>query len=107
MLQSEKELAQQFKGPRVLNRQHDFEPADSVYVGRPSPWGNPFSHKQSAFSTWPAVDRDDAIKKHREWLLSRPELVEQVKKELRGKDLVCWCSPLPCHADTLLEIANS
>ena len=28
--------------------------------------------------------------------------------ELRGKDLACWC-PLdePCHADVLLELANS
>ena len=23
-------------------------------------------------------------------------------EELRGKDLVCWCAPLPCHADILL-----
>jgi len=27
-------------------------------------------------------------------------------EELRGKDLVCWCAPLPCHADILLELAN-
>lgn len=29
-------------------------------------------------------------------------------EELRGKDLACWC-PLdqPCHADVLLELANS
>lgn len=34
--------------------------------------------------------------------------------ELRGKDLACWCSIMdkngnytPCHADVLLEIANS
>ena len=29
-------------------------------------------------------------------------------RELRGKDLACWC-PLdkPCHADVLLEIANA
>ncbi|GAG87489.1 unnamed protein product, partial [marine sediment metagenome] len=26
--------------------------------------------------------------------------------ELKGKDLVCWCAPLPCHADVLLELAN-
>ena len=27
---------------------------------------------------------------------------------LRGKDMVCWCGPdQPCHADVLLEIANS
>jgi len=33
---------------------------------------------------------------------------EQIQAELRGKDLMCWC-PLDqrCHADILLEIANS
>lgn len=31
----------------------------------------------------------------------------EIAAELRGRDLACWC-PLhaPCHADTLLEIAN-
>lgn len=33
--------------------------------------------------------------------------VEDVRRELAGKDLACWC-PLdqPCHADVLLEISN-
>nr|WP_272896981.1 DUF4326 domain-containing protein [Mycolicibacterium tusciae] len=33
---------------------------------------------------------------------------EDVRRELRGHDLVCWC-PLdsPCHADVLLELANA
>jgi hypothetical protein len=26
--------------------------------------------------------------------------------ELRGKDLVCWCAPEPCHGDLLLKLAN-
>ena len=26
--------------------------------------------------------------------------------ELKGKDLVCWCSPEPCHGDVLLKYAN-
>ena len=27
---------------------------------------------------------------------------------LRGKNLACWCKPgAPCHADVLLELANS
>lgn len=32
---------------------------------------------------------------------------DDVRRELRGKNLACWC-PLdkPCHADVLLEIAN-
>jgi hypothetical protein len=29
------------------------------------------------------------------------------KRELKGKDLACWCRlDRPCHADVLLEIAN-
>ena len=33
--------------------------------------------------------------------------VDMVKRELRGKNLACWCSLNgPCHADTLLEVAN-
>ncbi|MGO8055976.1 DUF4326 domain-containing protein, partial [Rhizobium leguminosarum] len=39
---------------------------------------------------------------------SLPFTMKQVRHELRGKNLACWC-PLdqPCHADVLLEIANS
>jgi hypothetical protein len=30
-----------------------------------------------------------------------------VRRELKGRDLACWCKPdEPCHADVLLEIAN-
>ncbi len=38
---------------------------------------------------------------------SLPFTTEQVRRELRSKNLACWC-PLdqPCHADVLLEIAN-
>ena len=27
--------------------------------------------------------------------------------ELRGKDLLCWCAPLRCHCNSLLEKANA
>jgi hypothetical protein len=27
--------------------------------------------------------------------------------ELRGKDLACWCTPLACHGDVLLRLANA
>lgn len=26
--------------------------------------------------------------------------------ELKGKNLICWCAPLECHADILLRLAN-
>lgn len=37
-----------------------------------------------------------------------PPTVEEIRAHLRGKNLACWCPPgCPCHADVLLEIANS
>lgn len=111
-------------------------PPNTVYVGRPSKWGNPF-----------VVDRDD-----RGWIVrffdargisyqvspntqheahasatrlyvayltndgSKPAqnrddggmfLAELARQELRGKNLSCWCpADMPCHADVLLLIAN-
>lgn len=33
--------------------------------------------------------------------------VDDVRRELGGKDLACWCRPdQPCHADILLKLAN-
>lgn len=47
----------------------------------------------------------DAFETH---LTGRPELRVLAAGELRGKDLACWCKPdQPCHADILLEIANT
>jgi len=33
--------------------------------------------------------------------------IDDIKQELRGKNLACWCKLSEvCHADVLLEIAN-
>lgn len=85
--------------PRVLNKYKDTITQNSVYIGRPSKWGNPFVIGEDG-------DRTSVILKYREWLLSQPDLVRMVKTELYGKDLVCFCSPKPCHGDVLIEIAN-
>lgn len=74
-------------------------PPDAVYVGRPSPFGNPFSLE-------PGQLRSDVIRKYEEWVRTRPLLIRKIKAELKGRDLLCWCAPLPCHADVLLRIAN-
>lgn len=85
--------------PRVLNKRCDSIPIDAVYIGRPSRWGNPF--KIEEFDS-----REECIAAYREWLVRKPELLEAIRRELRGKDLVCWCKPLSCHGDVLLQIAN-
>lgn len=86
-------------GPKVYNKYHGDAPEGSVYIGRGSPWGNPFK-------IGPNADRAAVISAHRTWLLKNPELVARVKVELRGKNLICFCKPAACHGDTLLEIAN-
>jgi hypothetical protein len=105
-------------------------PPNTVYVGRPTSWGNPYPvslfgrdlalalfantargywHPTLLLSTASEARYDLAYEGHCAWLQGigiHP--VEAVRMELRGKDLACWC-PLdqPCHADVLLELANA
>lgn len=84
--------------PIVLNKRTDAIPSGAVYVGRPSRWGNPFILDSKML-------RHIAVDEYRKWIQNQPELMTALP-ELKGKDLVCWCAPLPCHADVLLELAN-
>lgn len=83
--------------PRVLNRVRDPIPLDAIYVGRPSKWGNPFLIGRDG-------TRQEVCEKYLTHLYETG-LIDQVS-ELKGKDLVCWCAPLQCHADILLRLAN-
>jgi hypothetical protein len=88
-------------------------PANTVYVGRPTKWGNPFH----VVDILDAYDGDRAAA-HADCVRSFGELIARGSDELgfqpseiaglRGKDLSCWC-PLDqaCHADVLLELANA
>ena len=85
--------------PRVLNKKHLRGPTpNAVYVGRPSKWGNPFVIGRDG-------TREQVIEKYEQWLKQQPNLLACLG-ELTSKDLICWCFPLPCHADVLLRLAN-
>ena len=91
--------------PKVLNIRHlDFKiPENAVYCGRPfkgrrSEWGNPYIIAKDG-------DRSTVISRF-ERDVSTPNAYRRIRSELKGRDLVCWCKPEPCHADILLEIAN-
>jgi hypothetical protein len=88
--------------PQVLNyyKVNRPYPPNVVYVGRPSEFGNPFPIVNGI------VSRDMAIDSFEKWIATQPELIAKVKRELKGKDLVCFCAPKRCHADVLLKIAN-
>ncbi len=84
-------------------------PPGAVYVGRPSKWGNPFVvGKDSIFGF--VKDAGAALGFYLGWLATHPDgqrIVEDARRELRGKSLACWCRPgCPCHADVLLRLSN-
>jgi hypothetical protein len=94
--------------PKVYNKRHKDVPKDAIYVGRPTKWGNPFTHLVNrGLAEVKVGTREEAVSSYKDYLLSHQNLINDVKLELRGKDLVCWCAPKPCHADVLLEIANA
>lgn len=83
------------------------------------------SHRRKVLSPWVIYDFDQkdpasaemAVEMYRRWLthelngagIVRPCILttEDIQRELRGKNLACWCQlDQPCHADVLLEIAN-
>ncbi len=47
--------------------------------------------------------REEVIEKYRNYLLSNPRLLSDLH-ELKGKVLGCWCKPLACHGDVIIEI---
>lgn len=79
---------------RVVNVRTD---TYDVYIGRPGPWGNPFV-------IGPDGTREEVIEKYRAWLLAQPELIEKARAELAGKILGCFCAPLACHGNVLIEV---
>lgn len=102
-------------------------PENTVYVGRPSQWGNPYRVGDIWDQAWvwdlpswedaKTIDGETRItpalakEMFAAWfpmLNDNSVSREYIRTTLRGKNLACWC-PLdqPCHADVLLEIANA
>lgn len=86
-------------------------PEGAVYVGRPTKWGNPLDWRECSCDAGPpewarGVAAEDFAKKLYAGNLGIS--LDDVRRELRGKDLSCWCKPdWPCHADVLLAAANA
>jgi Domain of unknown function (DUF4326) len=92
-----------FKNPRVLNRAFSsyYGRYTSIYVGRPTKWGNPYGMGLES-------RRDLVCDQYDQYIATRlinDLLTEKDFKELEGKNLMCFCAPKRCHADTLLKLA--
>jgi hypothetical protein len=84
---------------------HCKKQAYDVYIGRPSKWGNPFSHKNGTKAQFKTETRDEAIEKYKDWILhgAGKHLLNDLH-ELKNKTLGCWCHPLPCHGHVLAQL---
>ena len=69
--------------------------AYSVYIGRPSKWGNPY--KIGVDGT-----RKEVLEKYRNYLLNNKELLDDIMS-LDGEILGCFCKPKACHGDIIIE----
>jgi len=99
---------------RVVNKKN-YAGSDGVYIGRPSPLGNPFTHLPGANRAETKVaTREEAIERYRAWLpnaIETDEIVRQAFEHLvefykafGELTLECWCTPKPCHGDVLREM---
>ena len=73
---------------------------NTVYVGRPSKWGNPYKVGELGIQT--------CLSKYRGWLNEQLFADPDFLEPLKNKDLACWCSlTQPCHVDILLEFLKA
>lgn len=79
-------------------------PENAVYVGRPTKWGNPYSVEDCGSPERAVELFEDHIENE---IAIAPENLDEIRSELAGRDLACWCGlDQPCHVDVLLRLAN-
>jgi hypothetical protein len=112
------------------------KPEGAVSVGRPGKWGNPYRVRRcdNDSDNWSVIEPDGTAAgievdyadtkanameiavdyfRHERHNTPYPSL-DEICAELAGHDLACWYpligadgNRVPCHADVLLEVANS
>ena len=82
----------------VVNRYK--EPYD-VYIGRGSLLGNPYKINEATGNT-----RDVVIAKYKNYLwqqIKTGRVSLDYLRSLNGKKLGCYCKPLACHGDVIVD----
>ena len=108
---------------RVINARDLPQHPDAIYIGREhSGRGRGPSFKRSRWANpWSVNDhgRDAAVALYARWITGDIEAAamlppgnwhrptpDEIRGELRGHVLACWCEPQPCHGDVLAAIAD-
>lgn len=81
---------------KVINGGYKTANGDTkIYIGRPSIYGNPYTIGKDG-------TRQEVIAKYKDYFYSNPLLQQQVLA-LKGKTLCCFCKPLACHGDVIVD----
>lgn len=87
-------------------------PANAVKVDRSTPWGNPVRVEGDVTAEQAVALFQAIVDTEGGYLVTVRNKVlritkDDIRRELAGKDLACWCRPgASCHADVLVQIAN-
>src|SRR6266446_612801 len=102
-MHNSEEAGADFRLPSRIQRRRSRgwrQPSSALYVGRPTKW-------------WESLQSRTKPKRRGscDVVSQRPDrrsfTVDDVRRELNGSDLICWCKAgAPCHADVLLAVAN-
>ena len=105
-----------FIRPKYKNLEEWIKDENNVYIGRA---GIVFINKErfpkksspfcNIFKVGRNGTRDEVIEKYRVYIIRKIEdepSLNNILKNMKGKNLGCWCHPEPCHGDILLELIN-
>lgn len=72
------------------------------YPNEDSVWHNPYKINKNR-------TREDVIEKYKIYIMEKikKENLQMELEKLKNKQLGCWCKPLCCHGDVLLDIINN
>jgi len=83
----------------LLNKHKHGTPRGSIYIGRGSPFGNPYRIGEHG-------TREEVIEKYKGWLTRKlidhdPEVTHAMKSLNADSKLLCFCHPAPCHGSVI------
>lgn len=104
--------------PNYNNLQEWMGEDQNLYIGRrgvvfvngqrfpkhDSKWHNPFKIDKKKDNE---AERVRVLKEYRGYVTAKIEAGELNLAELHGKNLGCWCHPLPCHGHVLCELLKT
>ena len=95
----------------VVNMRLHPKTKNDLYIGRPSPLANRWSHRHSAFKNVEIVENAHvAVARYRQWLwesiiAKNVDVLLELSKIGPDSNLVCWCVPYgPCHGEVIKQL---